>query len=120
MEDKFYKLLNKENVVVCQKMAIANSFRHRLMGLMFTEKLPSECDGFLISPCQSIHTFFMRYSLDVIFLTSKFEVVKVFYNLSPWKLTWVYFKSSQVVELKAGTLIKEIKVGDKLEAICLK
>lgn len=113
-----YKLKDQKNEVICQKMMIANNILDRMKGLMFSKELPA-CDGFLISPCNSIHTFFMLYNLDVIFLDKNYYVIKVIYDLSPWKMTWIYFRANQVLEMKAGTLKKGIQNGDKLEAICI-
>lgn len=104
--------------VVCQDMAIADDMFARMKGLMFSENLPG-CDGLLISPCNSIHTFFMLYSLDVVFLDRDFNVVKVIYDLRPWRMSWIYFKAHQVLEMRAGTLRKDLKSGDKLEALCI-
>ncbi len=85
---------------------------------MFSAELP-DCDGFLINPCNSIHTFFMRYPLDIIFLDQNFNIVKVIYDLKPWRMTWIYFRSRQVLEMKAGTLKRGLQTGEKLEAVCI-
>lgn len=118
MEAKVYKLIQGNGEVVSHKMVTATNIFSRMIGLMFSVDLPS-CDGFLISPCNSIHTFFMRYSLDVLFLDKDFKIVKVIYGLSPWRLTWIYFRSSHVLEMKAGTMKKGLNAGEKLEAICI-
>lgn len=118
MEDKIYKLVAKDGAVISHKMVTATNTFSRMLGLMFSEKLP-DCDGFLISPCNSIHTFFMRYSLDVLFLDKNFKIVKVIYDLTPWKMTWIYFKSRHVLEMKAGTMKKGLNAGETLEAICI-
>jgi hypothetical protein len=118
VENKSFVLKNQMGEILCHKMIIANHMFDRMKGLMFSEKLP-DCDGFLISPCNSIHTFFMLYNLDVLFLDKNFNVVSVVYDLSPWRMTWIYFKATQVLEMKAGTMKKNIKKGEKLEAICI-
>ena len=118
MENKFYKLKLSTGEVVCHKMLVTRNIFLRMKGLMFSSDLPG-CDGFLISPCNSIHTFFMRYPLDIVFLDNKFKVVKVFYNLNPWRMTRIYFTSHQVLEMKAGTLKKNLNQGDTLEAVCI-
>ncbi|MBY0416138.1 MAG: DUF192 domain-containing protein [Bdellovibrionales bacterium] len=115
---KVYKLQTKAGLTICEKMVVAGDSLSRMKGLMFSEELP-DCDGLLLNPGNSIHTFFMRYSLDVLFLDKKFKVVKVIRDLRPWKLTWIYFRSRQVLEMKSGSLNKEIKAGDELEAICI-
>lgn len=113
-----YILKDQTGKIICKKMIIADQILERMKGLMFSTELP-DCDGFLITPCNSIHTFFMLYSLDVLFLDRNFTVVKALYGLSPWRVTWMYFKAHQVLEMRVGTLMKNIKVGDKLEAVCL-
>lgn len=118
MEDKIYKLTHSDGQIVCHKMTAATNVFSRMLGLMFSAGLP-DCDGFLISPCNSIHTFFMRYSLDILFLDKDFKIVKAIYGLAPWRMTWIYFKSRHVLEMKAGTMKVGMNAGDKLEAICI-
>lgn len=118
MENKIYILKNQTGEVICQKMILADRMFDRLKGLMFSNELPN-CDGLLIAPCNSIHTFFMLYKIDVLFLDKNFNIVKVIYGLSPWKMTWVYFRSCQVLEMKGGTMRKNLREGERLEAICI-
>ena len=118
MENKIYTLKDEAGTIICNKMIVANKMFDRMKGLMFSIEMP-DCDGFLIAPCNSIHTFFMLYRLDLLFLDKNFQVVKVIYGLSPWRITWMYFKAHQVLEMKAGTLKKNIQSGEKFEAICL-
>ncbi|MBC7537192.1 MAG: DUF192 domain-containing protein [Bacteriovorax sp.] len=121
MQNKIYILKDQAANIICKKMIVVNQSFDRMKGLMFSSEMP-DCDGFLITgalPCNSIHTFFMLYSLDILFLDKNFTVVKAIYDLSPWRITWMYFKAHQVLEMQAGTMKKDIKVGDKLEAICI-
>lgn len=118
MENKTYILKTQSGEIICHKMLVASKILDRMKGLMFSEALP-DCDGFLIAPCNSIHTFFMLYKLDILFLDKDFKIVKALYDLSPWRMTWIYFKSHQVLEMKAGTLKKNLQAGEKLEAICI-
>lgn len=93
---------------------VADTMGSRLVGLMFKDKLTG-ADGLLISPCNSIHTCFMRYSLDVVFLSAENKIVKIIRDLKPWRLTWLYFRASQTLELPAGKLPMDLKEGDVLE-----
>lgn len=113
-----YKIIknSKNNEIICKQVLTASSFFSRLKGLMFSRDLP-ECDGLLITSCNSIHTFFMNYSLDVIFLDNHFKVIKIIRDFRPWKMSWIYFKSTQVLELKAGSLRNDLNEGDMLEAL---
>lgn len=110
--------IKNKGEVVCSKLKIASSFFDRLIGLMFSSQM-SGFDGLLIKHCQSIHTFFMRYSIDIIFLDNKYKVVKVIRNIKPWRVTGYYWRASQVLELPAGTLGEEIVTGTELEVRCI-
>src|SRR5665648_397063 len=100
--------------ILSSNIKIANDIASRVIGLMFRQK-PQNSDGLLLEPCNSIHTFFMRYSLDVVFLSKRNEVVKVIRGLKPWRATLIYFKAKKTLELPAGELPLDIKEGDILE-----
>lgn len=66
-------------------------------------------------PCPTIHTFFMRFPIDVLFLDGSLRVVRAIEHLSPWRLSpWVP-ASRSVLELKAGALAGAVRPGDRLE-----
>ncbi|GGG00598.1 DUF192 domain-containing protein [Paenibacillus abyssi] len=81
----------------------AQTFLRRLKGLMFTNHLPSGT-GLHLAPCQSIHTFFMNYAIDVIYLDDQQQIVGIENKLQPGKLGQVFRNSVSVIELPAGTL----------------
>ena len=95
---------------------IADDLVSRIIGLMFKRSLTG-MSGLLIKPCNSIHTFFMFFELDVLFISSSGEIVKVIRGMKPWRMSWIYFRASQVLELKAGSLPREVKSGMKVEVI---
>jgi uncharacterized protein len=94
---------------------VADTFFTRLVGLMFRDRPLG--DGLLLEPGNSIHTCFMRYALDVVFLDKEDRVVKIIRDLRPWRQTWIYFRSRKVLEVPAGKLPRELKEGDKLEVL---
>lgn len=100
--------------ILSNDILIADTLITRLIGLMFKEKLVG-ADGLLINPCNSIHTFFMRYSLDIVFLSSENRVVKILRDVKPWRMTWIYFRAKKTLELPAGKLPLDVKEGDTLE-----
>jgi uncharacterized membrane protein (UPF0127 family) len=106
---------NGEELV--KNILLASSFKDRLIGLMFRQAPPQKSNGLLIEPCNSIHTCFMKYSLDVIFLDSKNKIIKIIYNLKPWRFTWIYLKASKTLEVPAGYLKKNLREGESLEVI---
>jgi uncharacterized membrane protein (UPF0127 family) len=109
---------NSKGEIVCENVKVADDMRSRMLGLMFTKDLNTN-EGMLLAPCNSVHTFFMNYNLDLLFLDKKFRVVKTIYNMSPWKISGMYFKAYQVLEMKAGNLKANIQMGEQLEVICI-
>jgi len=57
----------------------------------------------------------MKISIDVVFISREGKVVKIYRSMKPWKMTWVYFNSNRVLEVKAGSLPLHLKEGDWLE-----
>lgn len=101
--------------LVADKVLAATSIGDRMMGLMFRSSPPQGANGLLIEPCNSIHTFFMKYALDIVFLDSHNVVVKVIRGLRPWRMTWMYFGAVKTLELPAGKLPPEITKDQILE-----
>ncbi len=74
-----------------------------------------EGEGLWIVPCPMIHTFFMRFSIDVLFLDGELKVVRVMEELKPWRLSPWVFRARSVLELAGGALKGSVAVGDELE-----
>jgi uncharacterized membrane protein (UPF0127 family) len=102
---------------IAGNILIADDLGSRLVGLMFRKSPPQGSDGLLIDPCNSIHTCFMRYALDIVFLSKENKVVKIVRNIAPWRMTWIYFKARRTLELPAGKLPASVKEGDLLEVV---
>ncbi|KIL37551.1 hypothetical protein SD71_02735 [Cohnella kolymensis] len=81
----------------------AYSFLRRLRGLMFTAAL-SEGHGLHIRPCRSVHSFFMKYSIDVLHLDETNQIVGIEHSLKPGTIGKNFQGTRSVVELPAGTL----------------
>lgn len=110
------KVCIKHNkTIVARNILVADSLLSRMIGLMFKKHPPGEADGILLEPCNSIHTFFMKYAIDVVFLSSRNEVIKVIRELRPWRLTWIYFNASKTLELPAGKLPLYVTEGQVME-----
>ncbi len=92
----------------------AASFGARLLGLMGREAL-SEGHGLWIDPCNSVHTFFMKFAIDVLFLDRDHRVVRVVADIPPRRMTRVHWRAVSCVELRAGTAQRSGTVaGDQL------
>jgi uncharacterized membrane protein (UPF0127 family) len=97
-----------------QKVRVASTFFDRTMGLLGTASLAAG-EGLWLSPCKSIHTFFMRYPIDVLFLDRDGKVLHQ-KTYAPWKLSGWFSKSRGVLELAAGSL-SQSRVGDRIEMV---
>lgn len=106
---------NKEEIVA-SKVIIAKTFLKRLKGLLGKKGLePGEC--MIIYPCKSIHTFFMQFPIDVIFLDKGYRVIKVINDMKPWRATSNIKEARYVVEMSSSKIgdTNTIEVGDRLE-----
>ncbi|HBJ59051.1 MAG TPA: DUF192 domain-containing protein [Verrucomicrobia bacterium] len=83
------------------KARIACTFFERARGLIGTRGLP-QGEGLLIPRCNAVHTFFMRYPIDVTFLDQAGEIIKVVRNVRPWTFcVWGGWRARQVLETRA-------------------
>ena len=100
----------------------ADDAASRSKGLLGRESLDADEGMWLLQPplawlvpCPAIHTFFMKFSIDVLFLDGGLRVRRVVENMKPWRLSpWVPSARS-VLELKGGTLRGSVRAGDLLE-----
>jgi uncharacterized membrane protein (UPF0127 family) len=101
-----------KGTVVAEKVGLARSFWSRFRGLMLRSSLDEDA-GLLIEPGGSIHTAFMRFPIDAVFLTKEGEVVKVAPAVKPWRAT--LSRGYSVLELPSGAAAKaNVEAGDHL------
>jgi uncharacterized protein len=93
-------LRNENDAVICATCTVARNPLTRMRGLLGRRGL-AEGEGLLLEPAGSIHTFFMRFPIDVVFLDREQRVVRVVPNLRPWRTAGVR-KARAVLELAAG------------------
>jgi len=90
---------------VAGRVLRAESFGARLKGLLGRASFEPE-EGLWIEPCDCIHTFFMRFSIDAAFVDRTGSVVRRLDALAPWRATRLYARARACVELPAGTLAR--------------
>ena len=106
--------LTREQSLVT-KGRLADTFWSRFRGLMGTDGLRAG-EGLLIVRCNSIHTHFMRFAIDVLYVGSDGEVVGIDHALRPWRFGRIHRGARFVLELPAGTAkATNTHVGDRLE-----
>ena len=98
-------------------LLLADSHWSRFRGLMATdaENFPPGT-GLWIVPCRGVHTFGMRFAIDVVYLDAEQRVVYVRENLQPWRMASVRLSAASVVELPPGTIGRtKTGVGDVID-----
>ena len=105
---------NAARGTVLGRVSVASTWWQRTVGLLRTEMLPPG-SGLWLSPCRAVHTFFMRYAIDVVFIDTAGKVLHA-KTLVPWRMSRWVPKSRGVLEFPVGTVQStETQVGDRLE-----
>lgn len=101
-------------VLVASAADIADTSQERRDGLLKRTGLePGE--GLWIAPCEAVHCFFMKFTIDVLFLTKDKRVAKARSSLKPWRLS-ACLRAHSVLELPEGMIeTTGTKEGDQLE-----
>ncbi|MDD5628380.1 MAG: DUF192 domain-containing protein [Elusimicrobia bacterium] len=99
---------------VASRVAVADDSVSRSRGLLGRTAMAPE-EGLWIVPCPMIHTFFMKFAIDVVFLDRELRVVRVLEGLKPWRVSPWVFRAHSVLELAGGRLRGSVAVGDRLE-----
>jgi uncharacterized membrane protein (UPF0127 family) len=106
-------LRREDGRVVAESVIVADSTMRRLRGLLGKGDLPSG-HGILLRPAWSIHTAFMRFPIDVVFLDADQVVIKIVPRLTPFK-TASCRGAREVVELRAGECDRRgLSLGDRV------
>ena len=100
-----------KGVALASELEIAMSFAARSQGLLGRSGLKPDT-GLLIDPCSSIHMWFMRFPIDVVFLDSKNRVVGLKRNVKPWGMAWSW-RGAKTIELPVGVIAStRTQLGD--------
>lgn len=112
------KLWNKtQNTLLVDHLQVATTFVDRGVGLLSKSRL-GENEGLWIHHCNSIHTFFMKFSIDCIFVNEDLVVDDLVENVKPWKIVLPRWKSRSVFEVSSGFINKsKVKKGDQLDVV---
>ena len=111
-----WTLVNTDTATrVVSRVVAAVDSASRKKGLLGRTGLDDE--ALVIAPCNAVHTFFMKFAIDVVFTDRDGRVVRVVPAVSPWRITgaWGGFAT---IELAAGTAARTgILVGHRLEVV---
>jgi len=106
--------LKRDGSILVPRLEVATSFWARAKGLLGRRELPVG-SALWIKPCNSVHTFFMKFPIDLIFLDRDLRVVKTHANVPAGRLTLPLWSATSVVELPAGVLAGlNVQPGEQL------
>jgi uncharacterized protein len=106
-------LRREDGRIVCERCVVADRAHRRMRGLMGRSRLSSG-QGMVLRPAFAIHTHFMRFPIDVVFLDSDQVVIAIEKSLRPWR-TASCRGAREVVELAAGECDRRgLEVGDRV------
>ena len=112
-DTKFELALGASGRIVVPDLEVAVESATRKKGLLGRDGLPQGC-GLVIAPTNAVHTFFMRFPIDIVFVTRAGEVVKVCQAVRAWRMA-AAFRAYAVVELAAGGAARAgLRVGDRV------
>lgn len=88
--------------VLLDQLFVAATFWQRLRGLQFARPLPSG-SGLLLRDCRSVHTMWMRFPIDAVFLDDEMTVLEVRREIKPWRVVIPKTKeAAHVIEMTSG------------------
>jgi uncharacterized membrane protein (UPF0127 family) len=108
-------LVNRQTAqTISTSVEVAATRRTRRRGLLGRKTMDAS-EALIIAPCFAIHTAFMQFSIDVIFVDSHGRVLKILRELPPWRMA-IAPRAHAVIELAAGSLkSRDLKVGDAVD-----
>lgn len=112
-----YAFNRTRHAYLATRLAIAGTHWSRFRGLMCAERSKFGAgDGLWIVPCRGVHTFAMRFPIDVVYLDANKFVVHVEPSLKPWRMGKIKMAAASVIELPDETLrASGTTIGDEIE-----
>ncbi len=109
------KLVNRtKNIILAEEVVKATSFWQRAKGLLGKASLAKNSTLWILR-CNSIHTFFMKFPIDVVFVDKNLRVCTVMTNIKPWRLASSLWRAHSVFEFASPQpVLKQIEKGDML------
>lgn len=109
------KIVNQtKHTTLAEDASVADSFFTRIKGLLGKKGL-GRGQGLLLKPCNSVHTFFMQFPIDVLFINKNNTVVACLAEMLPGRASRIYWHAQYVVELPGGTIAQtSTAAGDTL------
>lgn len=101
--------------IVFEKLILSESTISRMVGLLGRKGLGPD-EAMWITNCNAIHTFFMKFSIDCVFVDQKGQIKKIYHEVKPWKIAGPVWGAAAVVEMAAGQArYKNLSEGEVIE-----
>ncbi len=98
------KIINrKNNIVLADKVAIADTLCSRVVGLLNRCSL-AKGEALILKPCWSIHTLFMRFAIDVLFIDKNGKILAALPSIKPFRFSPIYINADLAIELPENTI----------------
>lgn len=85
MSSDWQLICAETGATVVARLIVADRFWSRFKGLQWRRRLP-DAEGLLLVPCRSVHTFWMRFSIDILFLDETGRVLEIRRRVPPWRM----------------------------------
>ena len=106
--------LLRDGVTVVESAEIALGLRERLRGLLGRPFLP-QGHALVLHPCKAVHTFFMCFALDLVFLDREMTVTRTAWNVPPFRMVFGGWRATTAIEAQSGWLCAmDLRRGDRL------
>ena len=110
-------LLDDSGAVLLERIEVADRLWSRFAGLMGRASLPRG-HGMFFPRCRSVHTFFMRFPIDLVFLDDSMRVVGIRPQIRPWSVAFGPAEARSVIETAPGAWLREPMVGVCVRIAC--
>lgn len=105
-------LINKtKNTVLADKVLFGQDFFKRIIGLLGKKEF-SQGQALVLKPCAAVHTFFMFFPIDVLFVDSNNKIIAAIPNLQPFRISAFYFSAKFAIELPPGVIKSSLTEKD--------
>jgi uncharacterized membrane protein (UPF0127 family) len=105
------------DAVLIPRVLMATGMFDRMRGLLGRDRLP-EGEGMLLSPCHAVHTWFMRFPIDAVFLDGEWTVLLVCRGVRPFRMVGAGWRARHTLEVQSGWLPQNALVpGMRVEVV---
>lgn len=108
-----------KGTILCESLETASSLSEQTRGLLGRDRLESDSGMLFMAgpfpPFMWMHMFFMRFPIDIVFLSRDNRVLRINHDLKPWRVSSLVFGARQALELHAGAAARTgTMVGDEI------